>query len=717
MDFCKYLHDSGKIDEFEYKFTRTLMHAQGQTLHDIVSEPALDCPIYLEGLAVEYLQDAHIFQTVVSELDVHVYHNLVSEYRALSYEERIGIDLRKQIESIRRTLKEALSNGKASLMPRIPYSYKNHRTVSTGFDAIETLLRDNDYCDAVGFDDRYFNHHKRFTRSEGNIIPIVCILDILQFLYHNNHIREAEYINFRHKLRISGFSSVLPEIDELNYLLNQVKINDENVIESKELRVFRQYTASLDSIDSTNFDEARKLAEKFSIVGRHAITRLWTNPEIPPSKASALSNWLWNYLVKSTGSNYRILDDSEHASLVEKVMSFHLGGLLLPALIESNDRYEKFTCWVEKNILFQLLPANSELIQSALRLNLDVIQSSSRHERAAYSRLYIDQLPNTAFRILTVVDHEFKERYGYKSQYTITIDKDINILDTELYKTTREIYLTGKEKSVKDIDGNTLIVGLGETTGNIVVNRIVEKEKELNKRISPLCLLSPNVNVRLSEVSRISDNLGPTSSIIGPITQILNTRELNDQELFSVFDELAHGVASKQNNLVRKLVNRQELEVDHFVPPNISYYEKFCGPQPTSTDVDSYRHDTLIPYRKNLILRDLRKGLDICCLGSFTDDLCPGIWINDLDNDTVWNAIPTLEDNHNPFWLLGALDIAWYRLDDSRFRNYATAIIDRLIGLSGSDSPAIEKFNHHANIADFVLNRINTIANGARCPI
>ena len=717
MDFCRLLHKNGKIAESDYKHAHAFLYAQGQTLQKTISEFSLDRPIYLDELAVKYLQDARILQPVASELDVYVHPDLVQENRDLSHEEEIGNSLRDHIEEIRKTLKRALSNGDVSLLPRSPKFNSNQRIQSIELNAIETLLRDNVYCDAVCFDDRYFNRHSGYTRSDGETIPITCILDILKYLHSCNHIDDADYISFRHKLRMGGFSFVQPEGNELVYLLEQTCIENESVVESVELRAYRQYTARMDSIDLGDFDEVKNITNNFRVVGRHAIAELWANLKIPPSDVKALSNWAWNYVVNSMEATNSKFVDSENVSLVTRIRSFNLGSLLLPMNIEEESRYGNFTCWMEQDILSQLLPANSELIEMALRFICDVIQSSGSHQQTAYARLFLDQLPSTAFEALIRLNIGFAESHDFKFERFLSIENGKKVMNTKLYKATRELNLTGQEQSVQDIDGISILVGYDELTGNIVLKRLVDQENITIARIPPLQLLSQDSSIRFAEINKISDYLGPTSTTIAPIVQIINTRAPSDQELNAVFDELANGVTSLQAKLVQKFRDEQQLKVDDFVPSVISYYEKFCGPQPTNTDIDSYHQDVLTPYRKTLISRDLRDGIDICCLGSFTDNVYPGKWINNFDNDTVWTAISTLGDSYNPFWLLGVLDVALYRIDDSRFRNHSVDIVNRLSDIDSEKSANYETLEQLVNIADFVFNRINTIKNGARCSI
>ena len=76
--------------------------------------------------------------------------------------------------------------------------------------------------------------------------------------------------------------------------------------------------------------------------------------------------------------------------------------------------------------------------------------------------------------------------------------------------------------------------------------------------------------------------------------------------------------------------------------------------------------------------RDLRGGLDICCLGALRDDLMPGQWVKTVDNDTLWGALSSCNAENNPLSLLGALDIALYRQGDSRFLEFAAAAVSKL---------------------------------------
>ena len=116
-----------------------------------------------------------------------------------------------------------------------------------------------------------------------------------------------------------------------------------------------------------------------------------------------------------------------------------------------------------------------------------------------------------------------------------------------------------------------------------------------------------------------------------------------------------------------------------------------------------------MPYRKELLRRNLRGGLDICCLGALRDDLMPGQWVKAVDDDTLWDALSSCNAESNPFSLLGALDIALYRQGDHRFREFSANAVTTLLDeqLGQQDGPDIYRI--FQVFYDLVLNQINLL--------
>ena len=152
------------------------------------------------------------------------------------------------------------------------------------------------------------------------------------------------------------------------------------------------------------------------------------------------------------------------------------------------------------------------------------------------------------------------------------------------------------------------------------------------------------------------------------------------------------------------------------VPQSLSYFERFAGPNPDAREPEVYFRDLLVPYRKALLTHDVRVGLDICCLGALRDDLTPGQWIIDLADDAVWDALSSCQATSNPFSLLGALDVALYRQEDERFREFAAAAVATLLDEKFGQQEGLDIYSLLQMLYEFVLNRLNLLENGATYP-
>ena len=84
----------------------------------------------------------------------------------------------------------------------------------------------------------------------------------------------------------------------------------------------------------------------------------------------------------------------------------------------------------------------------------------------------------------------------------------------------------------------------------------------------------------------------------------------------------------------------------------------------------------------------------------------PGNGLSILDNDTIWDALPSCYAKSNPFSLLGALDIALYRQSDDRFREFAAEAVIQLLDENFGQKDNLDLFTGYFRLfADFVRNQ------------
>lgn len=114
-----------------------------------------------------------------------------------------------------------------------------------------------------------------------------------------------------------------------------------------------------------------------------------------------------------------------------------------------------------------------------------------------------------------------------------------------------------------------------------------------------------------------------------------------------------------------------------------------------------------------MLARDLPRGLSICLLGALRDDLSPGAWTEHLQDDALWDALGSCDPWHDPFSLLGALDIALYRQHDERFQEFSEKAVIKLVGEKLPRGDGIDTYEWFPLLAEVVLNRIHRIEGGA----
>ena len=392
--------------------------------------------------------------------------------------------------------------------------------------------------------------------------------------------------------------------------------------------------------------------------------------------------------------------------------------MLISAVAPAGNQFRNFldyTHWLDRSVLEPLRLANATLIEKALMPVCGEL-SALENDQEVCGRLFLEQLSEAARRVIITQDAEFARQQGLEVKQLFSIGSDIKVVDSEVYTTAQEVFATKKDKPIRDITGKDVSIGLDTEGQNIVVQWSDADNVSHQDPIPDLILLSPNREARRTTLVSIIDRLGPTAADFQSLLEEIDSRTLNHQEISMIFDECAHGVAATQASPIQKIHQGLPVDVTDLVPQSLSYFERFAGPNPDAQEPEFYFHDVLVPYRKALLSRDVQAGLDICCLGALRDDLTPGQWIPDLDDDAVWNARSSCHATSNPFSLLGALDVALYRQEDERFREFAATAVATLLDERFGQQKDLDIYSLLQMLYGFVLNRLNLLEKGATYP-
>ena len=317
------------------------------------------------------------------------------------------------------------------------------------------------------------------------------------------------------------------------------------------------------------------------------------------------------------------IEQGDYTEWVQELISLRLGHLLLPTVIRPQDRRVHYTHWIERSVLEPLRPANMNIIEKTLASARESI-SGLENDQEAYGNLFLQELPEAARGVVIGQDAEFARRCGFETRQIFGIGTDIQLVNSELFAAAREVLATNKERSVQDIAGKEVLVGLDMEDQNIVVKWSDPESVPQKVQVPQLALLSPERETRIAALRSLIERFGPTSPDFQGLLKNMETREANHQELSTIFIESANGVASLQVGLIQKINRAAGFNVVDIIPQSFSYFEQFSGPAPGAREPESYFYKVLVPYRKALLNRDVRVGIDICCLGALRDDLTPG---------------------------------------------------------------------------------------------
>lgn len=717
LDLCTLLHDAGRIAAADYQRVSQFLSSHGQTAHAPLTPSILEGPIYVNRLALSYLQDADILQPIAAAgLDIRIHPDVLEEVNALIEAGDVGDALVTEIEGIRHTLRNAVDSGDASFLSHTVAQDERLQQHAIRFQMTASLLAGSAVYDALCVDDRFINRHSVLTESPERVVPLVCVLDVLRYLVSRGRISVADHWSVRHKLRQRGFAFIPPESDELVYWLTTAKTDDGQLAESAELKIIRQTTARMHSLGFLTPEEMLALSVTLHRVCKAIIEHVWEDESLTIEQATALSDWAWRHLMTvAIGSPKHIARD-RHTDWVRDLLSLRLGSLLLPTAISSHDRRARYTRWLDRSVLEPLRPANMDLIEKALASVCEGI-SVLENGRELYGRLFLEQLPETARRLAIAQDAEFARRCGFETNHVFSIGPDIKLVNSKLFAAAREVFATQKESVVQDIAGKDVSVNLQGEDQHIVVKWTDDAGVTQQTQMPDWALLSPNPEARRNALDTFTARLGPTAMDFRELLDSITSRQLTDQELTAIFEQSTNGVMAVYARLVQKMAQGLPLDVSDLIPQSVSHFERFVGPSPGDREPESYFYDVLVPYRKALLIRDVRAGLDICCLGALRDDLTPGQWMTDLNDDVVWDALSSCHATSNPFSLLGALDVALYRQEDERFREFAVAAVDTLLDESfGQQQAGLDIYRLLQMLYEFVLNRLNLLEKGATYP-
>lgn len=372
LELEEWLRERGDVDGETHKRASQYLLARDQTSRH--RPVAVDGPIYLDDLALSYLQGAGLLPVLESSgLDLRIHPSVKEEQFALISNAREREELIAEIEELRTILRDAIQSGQLGFLRWHRLTEEEEHTYR-GAPTLSQLMRDAENCDAAVIDDRLLQRTGRISDRSGRLIPVICVLDVLNHLESQGVLSREQRHSKLHRLREAGFACIPVEPEELAGYLSSLQPKSDGFAESPELRVIRQTLARIRSLDIVAPAEAAFLG-RLQLASIIVIRQLWADESVSVDHALLLSGWVWQNVAPSPLAWLKAGED-EKAGLVNAFV-YHLSLLLAPQAA-SEERLEKFGEWVQEAVLEPLLPANTDIVDRLAAHMARQIESWSR---------------------------------------------------------------------------------------------------------------------------------------------------------------------------------------------------------------------------------------------------------------------------------------------------------------------------------------------------
>lgn len=358
LDVVRALREEGVITQASSDEAVEILQRIGMTSRQSVAPMA---PLFLDGLAVQYLQSAKVLEPLLnSGHTVSIHKSTVDEWHALLATEPMTDELAEAIDSIRLAVRSGLLSGKVKFLAQ---SRKQREKLSavTLLPMLD-LLEDTAQVDVVVVDDRMFGSSTSFSDSKGRNVPILSSLDLLDVLTKKGRLSDASRREALHLLRSRCFFCIPIDVADLLFFLSQATVEDGRLKETAELRTIRQYLARLNSTDVLCTASDLVYQDSLWRTGSLVIRRMWADPAMSVDDAAVKSDWVIASVTPSPELAMRFSQSGE-GRFAEVLAAQLVGSMMLSG--GDNARRSAYSLWLDRVQLSPLSPGNSSILDLA----------------------------------------------------------------------------------------------------------------------------------------------------------------------------------------------------------------------------------------------------------------------------------------------------------------------------------------------------------------
>lgn len=503
------LLEYGKLSELEHRKIVLDLGIEG-VVQERTLLPEPGASIYCFANIISTLSGAGLLGLACKQFDLYTpksyYERVVGQN--IYYEKRKSLS--ERIDKLREKLRDGLEKRKYEIIPS-PLSLGELEDKQLyGLHAIFSFPREEN--DLIWVDDRYLNG---FSNRDG--IPIIAISEILSLLLKNNKISKEKYFSSLHKMRTLNLRYLPLEVDEVVYFLKQAEVREEEIAETKELLILKQYFAKafldghllqkppLPEGCSNPLGELSFVFQFSSIVG-DVIEEIWSLPDFDTEIKQIYCDWIVENLFISPLGLSETVGNETNLDAEINLAALSLATLVIRSITIKGEPEKStialrkhYLSWLDRKLLnnhFDTNPAILETTASVLKKMLLGVKDEKTDLDESTINILLQQY--CSIFPISIFD-EFKKDDAFMSAIgmdTVIAIGDLSVNSADFWHAAYEV-ANGRKAKIPAIGlANELVFSLsdiGPDSAEIVVEHPENGERILLQD-SGLGLLSDSLN-------------------------------------------------------------------------------------------------------------------------------------------------------------------------------------------------------------------------------
>ena len=636
--------------------------------------PEIGRPLFLDGLAVTYLQTVGLLAAVLDIFPlVYVDASTAEEASFLmEHEEQNNVVLRI-IEEIRDAVRHGAKAGKVSFGPRTSQSDEVEGCMNS---SSLHLLGNLKNIDIVVFDDRAINKEPFAEDKQRHRARVVTSLDVIDDLLAQHVITEKERCGLRHRLRMVGATLMPLDSTELTVAALRNRQNQS-----------REFRSIFESIDLTRIAKLPRFPAEIpwflslSMAVNASLMSIWMQ-ERDLAKAATLSNEVLDLYARPEDW-IEGWDDHPPPDWIEVVTRIMMARLAFPIEIESKDIVNAYNDWLEQKLLIpmrELRPSSYKNLVNQLKSFIAMTSDNDVNELtpdllSIKARLALSKLSATLTSDV-LADGSIAEKFKLKLTRPVNLSAEIVLRQDELFTAFQHAADGGFMPNLRNIRGNPIKANVSiDSDGAALVTIGIQRW-----RFEYAVLLSSSRERRISEMSRILEEHSLTFRDREYLIELVSGQLFSYDDFFTVVTILASSPESFANRFRSKLETLQIGKSD-LLPEDIRYWEHLSAPLTQAYSLAEFIEKELATEWKTRLSQNPKQAFNAITLTFSSPALVPRSLFQSIEPGAMIDILETACGFDDPFGLAGAFQICADRLDqDPQFAELGNRLLDRLFG-------------------------------------